>query len=141
MTLGSLNINTTCDSIGAGTAYPSGAAEFLMGFVLFYVYFYVVYCYSLFVLFRSAIVLFCPSSILLWYLRTFLFGITFIPYSLIKTCLRKKTKGDKLNTQYRLLNVTYSWKRKTSVLSQCTKLIGTYVYSDDMPFTMYIYMW
>ena len=82
-----------------------------------------------------------PSSILLWYLRTFLFGITFIPYSLIKTCLRKKTKGDKLNTQYRLLNVTYSWKRKTSVLSQWTKLIGTYVYSDDMPFTMYIYMW
>jgi hypothetical protein len=58
MTLGSLNINTTCDSIGAGTAYPSGAAEFLMGFVLFYVYFYVLYCYSLFVLFRSAIVLF-----------------------------------------------------------------------------------
>ena len=144
MTLGSLKINTTCDSNGAGTAYPSGAPEFLMGFVLFNVYFYVVYCYSLFVLFRSAIVLLCPSSIcglLLWYLRTFLSRITFIPYSLIQTCLSKKTKGDKLNKKYRLLNVTFSWKRKTSVLSQWTKLIGTYVYSDDMPFTMYIYMW
>ena len=108
MTLGSLNINRTCDSNGAGTAYPSGAAEFLMGFVLFNVYFYVVYCYSLFVLFRLAIVLFCPSSMLLWYLRTFLSRITFIPYSLIQTCLSKKTKGDKLNKQYRLLNVIYS---------------------------------
>jgi hypothetical protein len=108
MTLGSLSINRTCDSNGAGTAYPSGAAEFLMGFVLFNVYFYVVYCYSLFVLFRLAIVLFCPSSMLLWYLRTFLSRITFIPYSLIQTCLSKKTKGDKLNKQYRLLNVIYS---------------------------------
>ena len=43
MTLGSLNINTTCDSNGAGPADPSGAAEFLMEFVLFNVYFYVVY--------------------------------------------------------------------------------------------------
>ena len=123
MTLGSLSINRTCDSNGAGTAYPSGAAEFLMGFVLFNVYFYVVYCYSLFVLFRLSIVLFYPSSIcglclLLWYLWTFLSGITFIPYSLIQTCLSKKSKGDKLNKQYRLLNVTYSWKRKTCVLSQ-----------------------
>jgi hypothetical protein len=50
MTLGSLSINTTCDSNGAGTAYPSGAPEFLMGCELFNVYFYVVYCYSLFVL-------------------------------------------------------------------------------------------
>jgi hypothetical protein len=111
MTLGSLNINTTCDSNGAGTAYPSGAAEFLMGFVLFNVYLYMVYCYTLFVLFRSAIVLFCPSSMLLLYLRTFLSGITFIPYSLIQTCLSKKTKGGTLNKQYRLLNATYSWKR------------------------------
>ena len=144
MTLGSLSINTTCDSNGAGTAYPSGAPELLIGFVLFNVYFYVVYCYLLFVLFRLSIVLFCPSLIcglLLWYLWTFLSGITFIPYSLIQTCLSKNTKGDKLNKQYRLFNVTYSWKRKTSVLSQWTKLIGTYVYSDDMPFTMYICMW
>ena len=88
MTLGSLSINTTCDSNGAGTAYPSGAPELLIGFVLFNVYFCVVYCYSLFVLFPLSIVLFYPSSIcglclLLWYLRTFLSGITFIPYSLI----------------------------------------------------------
>jgi len=138
MTLGSLNINTTCDSNGAGTAYPSGAPEFLM----FNIYFYVVYCYSLFVLFRLAIALFCPSSMCgLCLLLTLLSGITFIPYSLIQTFLGKNTKGDKLNKQYRLLNVTYSWKRKTSVLSQWTKFIGTYVYSDDMPFTMYIYMW
>jgi len=82
--------------------------EFLMGFVSFNVYFYVVYCYSLFVLFCSAIVLFCTSSILLCYLRTFLSGIKFIPYSLIQTCLSKKSKGDTLNKQYRLLNVTYS---------------------------------
>jgi hypothetical protein len=111
MTLGSLNIKTTCDSNGAGLADPSGAAEFLMGFVLFNIYFYVVYCYSLFVLFRLSIVLFCPSSIcglLLWYLQTFLSRITFIPYSLIQTCLSKKTKGDKLNKQYPLLNVTHS---------------------------------
>jgi hypothetical protein len=142
MTLGSLSINTTCDSNGAGTAYPSPTPEFLMGFALFNVYFYVVYCYSLFVLFRSAIVLFCPSSICgLRYLRTFLSGITFIPYSPIQTYSSKNTKGDKLNKQYRLLNVTYFWKWKTSVLSQWTKLIGTYVYSDDMPFAMYIYMW
>ena len=81
MTLGSLNINTTCDSNGAGTAYHSRAPEFLMVFALFDVYFYVVYCYLLLVLFRSTIVLFCPSSIcglLLWYLRTFLSGITSI---------------------------------------------------------------
>jgi hypothetical protein len=108
MTLCSLNINTMCDSNGAGTAYPSGAPEFLMRFVLLNIYLYVVYCYSLFVLFRSAIVLFCPSPILLWYLRTFLSGITFIPYSLIQTCVSMKTKGDKLNKQYRLLTVTYS---------------------------------
>jgi hypothetical protein len=101
-----LNINTMCDSNGAGTAYPSGAPEFLMRFVLLNIYLYVVYCYSLFVLFRSAIVLFCPSPILLWYLRTFLSGITFIPYSLIQTCVSMKTKGDKLNKQYRLLTNT-----------------------------------
>jgi uncharacterized membrane protein len=45
-TLGSLSINTTCDSNGAGTAYPSSTPEFLMGFAWFNVYFYVVYCYS-----------------------------------------------------------------------------------------------
>jgi hypothetical protein len=86
----------------------TGAAEFLMGFVLLNVYFYVVYCYWLFALFRSVIALFCPSSILLWYLRTFLSRIISIPYILIQTCFSKKTKGDKLNKQYRLLNVTYS---------------------------------
>jgi hypothetical protein len=45
-----------------------------------------------------SIVLFCSSSIcglclLHWYLQTFLSGISFIPYSLIQTCLSKKTKG------------------------------------------------
>jgi hypothetical protein len=75
------------------------------------------YGYSLFALFRLAIVLFYPSSIcglclLLWYLRTFLSRITFIPYSLIQTLLSKKTKGDKLNNNIACLMLHIPEKEK-----------------------------
>jgi hypothetical protein len=50
MTLGSLSINTTCDSNGAGTAYPSPTPEFLMGFALsIFMWCIVIRCLSFFV--------------------------------------------------------------------------------------------